>query len=286
MYPVHGVCYHVKVPAGIAPVMTTELPPIGLGTSGMDDPDDCRENVRMAIEAGYEHIDTAQMYGNEASVGRGIEAADVEREDVFLATKVHPENLAYDDVIESTRASLDALGVESVDLLYVHWPTDAYDPEATLPAFDEVRDRGWTDHVGVSNFDLDLLADARERLDAPVVANQVEMHPLLPPTGAMLSYCTNHDVAPVAYSPLCRGEALGLDGVIAVAEKHDASPARVLISWLAHQSVPVVTKASGTDHIEDNLAGLGLGLDNEDRMRIDGIERRYRRFDRDGSPWT
>ncbi|EMA38505.1 aldo/keto reductase [Halococcus hamelinensis 100A6] len=176
--------------------------------------------------------------------------------------------------------------MESVDLLYVHWPTDAYDPGDTLPAFDEVRDRGWTDHVGVSNFDRDLLADAQEVLDAPIVANQIEMHPLLPPTGAMLSYCANHDVAPVAYSPLCRGDALELDEVVAVAEKHDLSPARVLIAWLADQSVPVVTKASGTDHIEDTLAGLDLELDDEDRARIDGVERRYRRFDRDGSPWN
>ena len=266
--------------------MTTVPPPIGLGTSGMDDPKECSENVRTAIEAGYDHVDTAQMYGNEASVGDGIEAADVSREDVFLATKVHPENLAYDDVIDSTQASLDELGVGSVDLLYVHWPTDAYDPEDTLRAFDEVRDRGWTDHVGVSNFDLDLLADARARLDAPVVANQIEMHPLLPPAGAMMTYCAEHDVAPVAYSPLCRGEALELDEVVAVAEKHDVSPARVLVAWLADQDVPIVTRASGADHIEDNLAGLDLALDNEDRRCIDGIERRHRRFDRDGSPWN
>ena len=265
--------------------MTTPVPPIGLGTSGMDDPDDCIENVRKAVEAGYRHIDTAQMYGNEKAVGKGIERADVPREEVFLATKVDPANLSYDDVIESTEGSLDRLGVDAVDLLYVHWPIDAYDPEDTLPAFDEVRERGLTEHVGVSNFDVSLLDEAHEVLDAPIAANQIEMHPMLPPTEEMLAYCDESDIAPVAYSPLCRGEALSLDPVTAVAEKHGVSAARVLLAWLLDQGVRVIAKASG-DHIEDNLAARDLELDDDDRARLAGVDRRHRRFDRDGAPWN
>jgi len=200
-------------------MMTGSVPPLGLGTSGMDDLDQCAENVRIAIEAGYLHVDTAQMYGNEEAVGNGITAATAPREDIFVATKVLPMNTAYDDVIASTEESLDCLGVESVDLLYVHWPIEAYDPEDTLPAFDELHDRGWTDHIGVSNFDIELLEEARTILDTPIVANQIEMHPMLPPEEQMLDYCAEHDIAPVAYSPLCRGEALDLDEITAVAER-------------------------------------------------------------------
>ncbi len=114
------------------------LPAPGLGTSGIDG-EECVETVRTALEVGYRHLDTAQMYGNEREVGEALAASAVDREDVFLATKVDPGSLAPDEVVETTRGSLDRLGVESVDLLYVHWPMRAYEAEATLPAFDEVR---------------------------------------------------------------------------------------------------------------------------------------------------
>ena len=266
--------------------MTGSVPPLGLGTSGMNDPNQCAENVRIAIEAGYPHIDTAQMYGNEKAVGTGIAAANVPREDVFVATKILPTNLAYDDVIASIEESLDRLGVESVDLLYVHWPIEAYDPKDTLPAFDELHERGWTDHIGVSNFDIELLEEARAILDTPIVANQVEMHPMLPPETAMLDYCAEHDIAPVAYSPLCRGEALDLDEVTVVAERYDVSTARVLIAWLLDHDVSVVAKATGPEHIKDNLAALDRDLDEEDHARIDSVDRRHRRFDREAAPWN
>jgi 2,5-diketo-D-gluconate reductase B len=266
--------------------MTVSIPPIGLGTSGMDDPDECAGNVRVALESGYRHIDTAQMYANEEGVGDGLAASVVPREEVFLATKVLPANLGYEDVIASTEASLDRLGVEQVDLLYIHWPIEAYEPADTLPAFDEIRERGWTDHVGVSNFDTRLLDQAREILDAPIVANQIEMHPLLPPDPELLTYCFEHDIAPVAYSPLCRGEALDVTTVEAVADRHGVSAARAIIAWLLTYDVRVITKASGKEHIVDNLAAIDLALSAEDSVEIAGVERRHRRFDREEAPWN
>jgi len=151
--------------------------PLGLGTSRLDDPAECRATVAAALEAGYRHVDTAQMYDNETAVGEGIATADVDRDDVVVATKIHPDNLAPADVRETARKSLDRLGLDRVDLLYVHWPTGAYDPDATLPAFDALREAGLTDHVGVSNFTPDLLREAAEILDAPIAAHQVECHP-------------------------------------------------------------------------------------------------------------
>ena len=115
---------------------TSEMPMLGLGTWENTDPEACVNAVATALEAGYRHIDTAQAYGNEEHVGRGIARADVPREDIFLATKVWIDQLAYDDVLASTEESLNKLGVDSVDLLYVHWPAGEYDGEETFRAFD------------------------------------------------------------------------------------------------------------------------------------------------------
>ena len=152
------------------------LPELGLGTYDIDDHETCVESVETALDCGYRHLDTAEGYENERAVGEGLEAADVDREDVFLATKVSSENLARGDVLEHARASADRLGVETLDLLYVHWPIRAYDPEETLPALDELYDEGLVRHVGLSNFLPGQLDEALDRLEAPLFAHQVECH--------------------------------------------------------------------------------------------------------------
>jgi len=278
--------------------MGSIVPRIGLGTSNLgvrfgdepDDPAECVDAVEAALDLGYRHIDTAQMYGNEHLVGEAIRRSDVDREEVFLATKVHPRNLAHDDVLSSTAESLDRLGVDAVDLLYVHWPIGAYDPEETLPAFDRLREEGYVDHVGVSNFTVETLETARAVLDAPIAANQIQMHPLLPPTegerAEVLTYAADHDVDVVAWSPLARGAALSLAPVRAVAEKHGVSPARVVLAWLLEYDVDVVVKASSRAHLRDNLAAPSLDLDDEDVDRIESIEERERLFDREEAPWN
>ena len=278
--------------------MVEELPPLGLGTSELgikhgdaeDDPQECVEAVADALELGYRHVDTAQMYGNEHLVGEAIERSSVPREDVFLATKVHPKNLAYDDVLSSTEESLSALRTEYVDLLYVHWPIDAYDAEDTLPAFDALRDEGRIEHVGVSNFTVDLVEEARDVLDAPVVADQMQVHPMLPPTegerAELLPYAREHDIHVVAWSPLARGAALDRPEVRAVAEKHGATPAQAILAWLREYDLAVVVKSASRDHLRENLAALDLSLDAEDVERIESIEERRRLFDREGAPWN
>ena len=259
--------------------MVTTLPDLGLGTSnlgikfgddhdGPDDPDECVDAVAAALDLGYRHIDTAQMYQNEHLVGEAIQRSGVDREEVFLATKVHPSNLAFDDVIESTRESLSKLRTDYVDLLYVHWPITAYDPEDTLPAFDRLYDEGTIEHVGVSNFTVETLERAREILDAPIAANQIQIHPLLPPTEGeradVLPYADEHDIDIVAWSPLARGDALSLGPVQAVAEKHGASPARVILAWLYEYDLKLIVKASTQEHLRDNVAARSLELDAED----------------------
>lgn len=260
------------------------MPTLGLGTWQLDDPETCRETVRFALEAGYRHVDTAQAYGNEAAVGDGIAAADVPREDVFLATKVWTDRLSYDDVISSTADSVDELGVDSLDLLYVHWPTDTYDPEGTLRAFDELYAEGTIDRVGVSNFSPARVEEAVERLDAPVFANQVECHPLFQQR-ELRATCEAHDVEVVAYSPLARGAVFDDPTVAAVAEARDVSAAQVSLAWLRAKGVTAIPKASGEAHLRDNLASLDLELTDDEVDAIDAIDVADRQVDPDWAPW-
>ncbi|WP_049997273.1 aldo/keto reductase [Halococcus sediminicola] len=260
------------------------MPMLGLGTWENEDPEQCVESVRSALETGYRHVDTAQAYGNEESVGEGIAQADVPREEIFLATKVWTSNLNYDDVIHSTTESLDKLGVESVDLLYTHWPAEEYDPEDTLAAFAELKSQGKIDRIGVSNFEPEHLDKAREVLDEPIFANQVECHPLLPQQ-ELREYCDDHDIELVAYSPLARGKVFEIDELSEIADKHDASEAQVSLAWLRAKGVTVIPKATSDDHIEDNWASLGVDLDDEDIETIDDIDERERQVDPDFAPW-
>lgn len=263
------------------------LPKIGLGTSQNDDPDECARSVETALDIGYRHVDTAQMYGNEEFVGDGLARSDVPREDVFVATKIDEFKNNYDGVIESTEGSLERLGVETIDLLYVHWPINDYDPAETLPAFNELYDEGTIRYAGVSNFSAEQVEEAIDHLDVPLVANQVEMHPLLPPRKAHLESARRHEYQLVAYSPFCRAEAFGTDEIVAVADKYGVSQAQVCLTWLwNHDNVVAIPKGRGRDHLADNYAALTLDLDQEDIDLIDSIETRYRRFDdRPDAPW-
>jgi 2,5-diketo-D-gluconate reductase B len=267
--------------------MTAPLPPVGLGTWQNTDPDQCARTVADAIEMGYRHVDTARFYGNEEHVGAGIEAADVPREDVFLATKVHPEaeGAAYDEVYEGIEESLALLDVDVIDLLYIHWPVGNYEAGETLAAFDDLHDDGVIRNVGVSNFSVGLLDEALDVLEAPLFAQQVERHPLLP-NRDLVAHAQDHDYTLVAYSPLGRGEALTLPAVEDVAEKHGVSPAQACLAWVTHpENVVAIPKATGEDHLRDNLDAADLELDAGDVERIDAVERRERFVEREGAPW-
>ncbi|WP_435097981.1 aldo/keto reductase [Halarchaeum sp. P4] len=261
------------------------MPQFGLGTWKNEDPDACANAVATALEMGYRHIDTAQAYENEEHVGRGIAEADVERDDVFLATKVFIDSLTHDDVIASTEESLEKLGVDYVDLLYVHWPARTYDPVETLPAFEELKDDGKIERIGVSNFQRRHLERAREVLDEPIFANQVEMHPFLQQR-ELRAVADEMDVELVAYSPLARGAVFDDPVLSDIAEKHDVSEAQVSLAWLREKGVTAIPKATSESHIRDNWESLTLGLDAEDVRRIDAIERVDRRVDTDFAPWN
>lgn len=259
------------------------MPMLGFGTWQNDEYDQCVESVKTALETGYRHIDTAQIYGNEDAVGEGIAAADVDREDIFLATKVWIDDLAYDDVLETTRESLDRLGTDYVDLLYVHWPARAYDPAETMRAFDELYDDGTIERVGVSNFEPHHIEAADEHLDAPIFANQVETHVYLQQRD-LREYANENDIELVAYSPLARTEVLDDPTLGEIATDHAVSEAQVALAWLRHRGITAIPKATGVDHVRDNWESLSLDLTDGELERIDGIERGGRQLNPDFAP--
>lgn len=249
--------------------MEHALPPIGLGTMGIDEPD----VIATALELGYRHLDTAQIYGNEDVVGEGIARSDVPRDEVHVATKVWADSLAPDAVRRTTDESLERLGLDAVDLLYVHRPIETYDPDRTLPAFEELLESGVAGGVGLSNFSVGNLETARAVLEAPIAAHQVEYHPLFQPDD-LLARAREHGYPLVAYSPLANGRAREIDAVVAVADEHDATPEAVCLAWLAAKDgVVPIPKASSREHLAANLEALALELAAADHERLDGIER-------------
>ena len=266
-----------------------DLPPVGLGTMGIDDPD----AVATALSLGYRHLDTARIYDNEAVVGEGLAAglagdsgvddavdaaSDLDREDVTVATKLWIDDLAADAVAPAARESADRLGVDAIDLLYVHRPRGDYDPEATLPALDRLVDDGLVRNVGVSNFELPGLDRAVDVLDAPLAAHQTELHPLFYKS-KLLDHAREHGYPVVASSPLAGGRVGEVQPVAEAAEAHGTTPEAVAIAWATAKD-PVVTipKASSEAHLRANLAAADLELTESEVAAIDAVEREAELF--------
>jgi diketogulonate reductase-like aldo/keto reductase len=235
---------------------------------------------------GYRNVDTAQGYDNEIAVGDGIAAADVDREEIYLASKIATEELGYDDAVATTRESAEKLGVDVIDLMYVHWPINSYDAEGTIDALNDLQDEGTVRDIGLSNFRVDQLETAMERLDAELVAHQVECHPMLP-QNELREHAVEHDYWLVAYCPIARNQVIEVEAIREVAEKHDTSPAQVSLAWLlSKENVIVIPKATSEAHIQDNWAAQDLELDEADIEKIDDIDERRRVVDFDAAPWN
>lgn len=259
---------------------------LGFGTYKLDDSDECAAAVAHAIKTGYRHIDTAQGYGNESDVAAGIDRTEVDRDDLFLATKLSTDNLGYDDVIQSAKASRDRLGVETIDLLYIHWPIRTYDPEETLPALEELRESGIIEHIGLSNFEPPQLQEANNVLDAPIFAHQVECHPLLQQQ-ELREFAREDDHWLVAYSPIARNRVAQNQVIRSIADEYDATPAQISLAWLlAKENVAPIPKSAAFGHIEENWQAPEIDLGPEAIARIDDIEDEERIVDFANAPWN
>lgn len=248
-------------------VAGVEVPAVGLGTWQMED-EIAYESVSTALELGYRHVDTAQAYGNEAAVGRAIQASDVDRAEVFLTTKVHPSNRSVEAIIASVEASLDRLWTDYVDLLLIHWPHPLANLETVMAGLNAAVDRGHARHLGVSNFGKDRLARARELSEAPVLADQVLFHPWWPQR-ELLAYCQAEDVLLTAYSPLANGGAIGDRVLTEIGNRYGKSSAQVAIRWaIEHEHVVTIPMSTSRNHLQQNLDVFDFSLSDGERDRI------------------
>jgi diketogulonate reductase-like aldo/keto reductase len=243
------------------------MPILGLGVWQVPDGPFCVNAVRWALDLGYRHIDTAQAYGNEQSVGRALREAGVPREEVFITTKFFP---GYADPVAEAEQSLRRLGVDQVDLYLVHWPQG--DPVRAWPGMEEARERGLARSIGVSNFSASDLAAVMAAGIIPPVVNQVRFSPVYY-RRALLEACQQRGVLVEAYSSLGTGRHLNDRTVNQVAQRVGRTPAQVLLRWCLQRDVLVIPKSIHQDRIRENAQIFDFTLSPQDMAALDALDR-------------
>lgn len=262
-----------------------DIPAIGLGTWTLSGKS-CTELVAGALDAGYRHIDTAAMYGNETEVGEALRDSGLSRELLFVTTKVWHADLARDDLLASAQASLERLGLDHVDLLLIHWPPgDGAALGAAVRALNEARQRGLARNIGVSNFTSAQLAEAAEVSEQPLACNQCEYHPWLN-QDVVLGECRRHGMAFVSYCPLSRAGAMFDEPPIRqAAERHNKTPAQIVLRWHVQQGVAALPRSTRLERVRENLSVFDFALSNDEMLAISALRSRQSRIcDFDFSP--
>lgn len=247
-----------------------EMPKLGFGTWQIEG-EDASDAVRTALETGYRHIDTAQIYGNEAEVGEGIRRSGVAREDIFLTTKVWMDYFKPGDLEASVKESLEKLKVDHVDLLLLHWPNTDDGLRHTLGALNTVLEAGQTRHIGVSNYPTAWLGEARACSAAPLAFNQVEYHPFLD-QAPVLDAVKDYGMGLTAYCPLAQGKVFDEPVLKDIAKAHGKSAAQITLKWLIDQEgVSAIPRSQNPDHIRSNFDIFDIELSDEDKRRINAL---------------
>jgi diketogulonate reductase-like aldo/keto reductase len=242
------------------------MPMLGLGVWQVPDGPECVNAVRWALELGYRHIDTAQAYGNEKSVGRALRDSGVPRSEVFLTTKFFPD---LKDPVAEAKRSLRRLGVEQVDLYLIHWPRGG--PTWAWPGMERARELGFARSIGVSNFSVGELDEVIAVGTSGPVVNQVQFSAREYRRG-LLEACRQRSVALEAYSPLGTGRHLSNETVSRVAERVGRTPAQVLLRWCLQRDVPVIPKSTHRARIAENAQVFDFTLAERDMTELDALD--------------
>ena len=249
------------------------IPALGLGTFRLKD-EVVIASVKTALELGYRAIDTAQIYENEAAVGQAIEESGVARDELFITTKIWIENLSKDQLIASLKESLQKLRTDYVDLTLIHWPSpnDAVAVEEFMPALLEAKTLGLTRQIGISNFTIPLMERAIAAVGAEHIAtNQIELSPYLQ-NRKVVEWAAAHGIHVTSYMTLAYGHALKDEVINAIAAKHNATPAQVILSWAMGEGYAVIPSSTKRENLASNLLAQDLHLDEDDRQAIAGLE--------------
>lgn len=253
------------------------LPKIGMGTFRLKG-NDARDAVKSALSLGYRHIDTAQMYGNEAEVGDGITSSGIPRREIFVTTKIWHDQLHASDLINSLHDSLARLKTDHVDLALIHWPSpdDKVPMKEYLGALRDAQREGLAEHIGISNFTCTQMDQAKEILgDNAILTNQVEVHPFLA-NRKVVEHAQKLGITVTGYMPLAVGKVLEDETLQRIARERNASPAQITIAWIASRGVVPIPSSTRPAHQKANLDALDIQL-NEDEIRaIDSLDRKER----------
>ena len=261
------------------------MPDIGAGTFRLGG-QQAIDSVANAVDLGYRHIDTAQIYGNEDEVGQALAASGVVRGEVFVTTKIWTEHLSRDALIPSLEESLRKLKTGAVDLTLIHWPSPgaAVSVTESMEALMTARERGLTRAIGISNFTIPLMREAIAAVGAQNIAtNQVELHPYLQ-NRAVAAFAREHGIHVTAYMPLAYGKVIDEPVIRAIAARVDATPAQVTLAWLLAKGHAVIPSSTRRANLESNLAAGSIRLDAGDIAAIDALERGERLVSPDFAP--
>ena len=246
------------------------IPLIGLGTWELRGRT-CARVVEQALERGYRHVDTAELYDNEREVGEGLRTAGIKRDEVFITTKVWPSHFAPRELERSAQASLARLELSHVDLLLLHWPNLQIPLRDTLGALCKVKRMGLTRHIGVSNLTVALIEEAVKLADEPLVCNQIEVHPFIDQDKVM-AVCRGYGLAVTAYCPLARGKVPGNEVLARIGKTRGKSAAQVALRYLVQQGIVAIPRTPNPDHLAANLAVFDLNLSDAEMAEIDKLK--------------
>jgi 2,5-diketo-D-gluconate reductase A len=250
-----------------------EIPQLGFGTYQIE-PENTREAVRTALEVGYRHIDTAEMYGNEKEVGEGFRDSGLSRDDVFITSKLNNGFHATDDALKAIDQTLADLQVERLDLFLVHWPLPGIDVDfvETWKAMEQIYRDGKARAIGVSNFQSNHLNRLRDQTDITPAVNQIEVHPYLT-QDELRAFNAERGIVTEAWSPIAQGKVLDDPQIVRIAERHGRTPAQVTLRWAIQRGDIVFPKSVTRSRVEENFALFDFELTEEDITSITSLNR-------------
>jgi len=251
-----------------------EIPQVGLGLWLNKDKDECKSSVKVALDAGYTHFDTAQIYNNEQFLGEALQEAGADRKNLFITTKIWNENQYWDDIEPSLDESLDKLKTDYVDLLLLHFPVT----ETRRPAWrkmEEIYHSGKAKAIGVSNYTIRHLEELLAENKVVPAVNQVEIHVFLQQP-ELLDFCKRHNIVVEAYSPLAHGMGMNDPVLVEIAKAHNKSTAQIMLRWCVQQDLVVLPKSVHPDRIQQNIDLFNFELSDDEMQRLTTLERDLR----------
>ena len=249
------------------------IPVVGLGTWKSEPGSATYNAVLDSIKAGYRHIDTARAYDNESDVGRAVKDVDINRNDLFITTKLWNKDQGYDTAIEACEKSLTRLGCDYIDLYLIHWPLKDKRNES-WKAFIELKEKGLCKSIGVSNFTIDNLKELEDKFGILPVANQVEFHPYHYQK-ELLEYCNSKNILIEAYSPLVHAKRMDEPRLVSISEEISKTPAQVLIRWAMQRGLVALPKSVNTNRIIENFAVFDFEISDSLMKRLDDLNERF-----------